>query len=124
MYDLEVFIGDPYPDPSSKESGREARVIYKEKKIWINLTRIWQLGFEEYEMFLDEFIGAIIHEFLHYFVHINKIPQTEKQVYYITRPLQILSLGHLIGTREEEIEKDKNDYEKWVDNRLKDRKVH
>ena len=117
MYDLEVFVGDPYPEPSSKESSREAWTSHREREIWMNLTRIWQLS-HPYATFLDEFIGMIIHEFLHCFMYVNKIEQEEEAVSDIAITLLIPSLGHLIGAGEEETEEDRRDFQKWVYDRF------
>jgi len=119
MYDLEVFVGEPEPPPNSKESQRVAWIVYKEERIWINLTRMWERGCRDYGMFLDELIGAIIHEFLHYFMQVNKMHQTEEAIRQITPLLHILSLGHLIGAGEEETEEDKAYYQEWINNHFK-----
>lgn len=105
MYDLEVFVGDPYPpSPWDKESW-EAMEYYEEMKSRINLTRIWQLAGEEYKHFLLELVGVIIHEYLHLFFHSNRMfeENTEEKVGILARHLKMLSAGHLIGVESEVI---------------------
>ena len=99
MYDLEFYVGDPYPPLLSDEDQSEAMEYYHEEKIRINLTRIWQLADEEYRHFLLELIGVIIHEFLHYFFYTSEMFQenTEEKVGKLARYLKMLSVGSLIG---------------------------
>ena len=98
MYEFEVHIGDPYPPLGSEEADREALENYNERKADINLTRIWQLGSEKYEGFLDHLIGVIIHEFLHLFFNDNEMHRENKEdkVLKLSRHLQILSTEHLL----------------------------
>ena len=122
MYDLEIYVGESYPPLNSKESHREALITYEEEKIRINLTRIWHqsdVG-ERYGDFLDEFIGAIIHEFLHYFFYINGMLEenTEEIAHYLSRNLMILSRGHLIGAGGEETEEDKAYFQEWINHQF------
>lgn len=123
MYELEIYVGDPYP-PNFKESHREGWISYKEEEIRLNLTRIWQLSLKNYEDFLDEFIGIAIHEFLHYFMHINKMHQTEEIVEQLSHYLHILSIGHLIGAGTEETEQNKVNFHKWINHHFKDRALN
>ena len=91
MYEVEVYVGDPYPEDLDMPS-YEAMEYYEEKKMSINLTRIWQLGGEEYPYFLYHLIGTIIHEFLHLFFYDNKMHQenTEKIVFRLGDYLKLL----------------------------------
>jgi len=110
MYDVEVYVGDPYPKDENwldPYLSAEAMEYYEEKKMSINLTRIWQLGGEEYPYFLYHLIGSIIHEFLHLFFYDNKMHQenTEKIVFRLGDYLKLLSGGDLIGVDDTYIEK-------------------
>lgn len=92
MYEVEVYVGDPYPQDLSMLNNylsAEAMEYYEEKKMRINLTRIWQLGGEEYPYFLLHLISTIIHEFLHLFFYDNKMHQenTEERVRRLTHCL-------------------------------------
>ena len=73
MYEVEVYAGDPYPPLDSDENQYEAIENYKEKRMNINLTRVWQLSGEEYPYFLFYLISTMIHEFLHLFFYDNKM---------------------------------------------------
>jgi hypothetical protein len=102
----------------SLENGAEAQIFYDRKLIRINLTGVWQLAFEEYGSFLDELIGVMIHEYLHYFFHINRIPQNEELIHRLACNLQVLSLGHMIGATSGKDE-DIKQYEKFLHNHFK-----
>ena len=106
MYEVEVYVGDPYPEDLTMPA-YEAMEYYEEKKMSINLTRIWQLGGEEYPYFLFYLISTIIHEFLHLFFNDNKMHQenTEKIVFRLTRNLRLLSFGGLIGLDDTDVER-------------------
>jgi len=105
MYEVEVYVGDPYPQDLTMRSA-EAMEHYEEKKMSVNLTRIWQLGGEEYPHFLFHLIGTIIHEFLHLFFYDNKMFQenTEAIVHRLAHYLRLLSVGGLIGVDDTDVE--------------------
>lgn len=109
MYDLELCVTTKVPleeflallrtktSPQTLEEGREAETCYDTKLIRISLTNLWDLAREDYASFVDELIGILLHECLHYFFHTNKIPQSEQLVEKLSNKLFRLSLGHLIG---------------------------
>ena len=111
MYEVEVCVGEPYPENLNsmfdKYLSAEAIEFYEEKKMVINLTRIWQLGDEGYPRFLFYLIGTIIHEFLHLFFYDNIMYQenTEKNVSRIAENLRVLSVGGLIGLDDAYVER-------------------
>jgi hypothetical protein len=120
MYDIDVCILDRVPTAKlleskthSLETGAEAEISYDRKSIRINLTGVWDLAFREYDTFLDELIGSMIHEYLHYFFHINGIPQNEKMVHRLANYLLVLSLERLIGATSGKAE-DIKQYEEYV----------
>ena len=109
MYDLEVcvtakvaleeFLARRRARSSAQtlEEGREAEISYGRKLIRVSLTNLWDLAFEGYASFVDELIGILLHEYLHYFFHTNQIPQNEQLIGKLSNKLFLLSLGHLIG---------------------------
>jgi len=111
MYEIEVYVGEPYPEDLNSTFDRylsaEAMEQYEERKMSINLTRIWQLGDEEYPHFLFHLISTIIHEFLHLFFYDNKMHQenTEENVSQLTKNLRVLSFGEIIGLDEACVER-------------------
>jgi len=118
MCDTEVCVPDKVPiakllasNPRSLEEGRDAEVLYSRKLIRINLTSVWDLAFREYPTFLDELVGTILHEYLHYFFHVNEIPQNEDLICQLSTKLLVLSLGRLIGGTN--TEEDTKSYEEW-----------
>jgi hypothetical protein len=120
LLDIEVCILDRVPTAKllrrkvkSLKNGAEGRILYGRKLIRINLTGVWQLAFEECDSFLDELIGVMIHEYLHYFFHTNSIPQNEKLIHRLACNLQVLSLGHLIGATSGKDE-DTKQYEEFL----------
>jgi len=87
MYDIEVCIQNKVSiakllerKPRSLEEGREAETLYDRKLIRINLTGVWDLALGDYATFLDELVGLILHEYLHYFFHVNGIHQNENLI--------------------------------------------
>jgi len=125
MFDIEVCILNKVStvkllesNQHSLDTGAEADISYDRRLIRINLTGVWQLAFEDYDDFLDELVGTIIHEYLHYFFHINRISQNEELIHRLACNLQVLSLGHMIGAtngKHENIEQ----YEEFVHSRFK-----
>jgi len=95
MYEVEVYVGDPYPEDLTMPA-YEAMEHYEEKKMSINLTRLWQLSLElggekyQHRYFLAYLISTIMHEFLHLFFYDNNMHQenTEQNVYRLTRNLR------------------------------------
>jgi len=125
MFDIEVCILNKVSIPKlldseqhSLETGAEADISYDRRLIRINLTGVWQLAFEHYDDFLDELVGTIIHEYLHYFFHINRIPQNEELIHLLACNLQVLSLGHIIGAANGKDE-DIKQYEEFVHSHFK-----
>jgi hypothetical protein len=117
MFDIEVCVLNKVPtaelEHKSLEEKAEALILYDRKLIRINLTGVWDLAFGKYVGFLDELIGIIIHEYLHYFFHVNGIPQTEEMISELSTNLLVLSLGRLIGGNSRKDE-DIKDYERWL----------
>ena len=99
------------------EEGREAETLYNRKLIRISLTGVWDLALGDYDTFLDELVGVVLHEYLHYFFHVNGIPQNEKLIRCLSLDLLVLSLGHLIGATDSKDE-DVKGYEEWVNARF------
>jgi len=102
MYEIEVYV----PNKASitdllthkeKFEVREGETSYHDKVIRLNLTGIWDMAVRDHDTFLDFLIGTILHEYLHYFFHVNGIPQNEKIIGRLSDDLFILSLGRLIG---------------------------
>jgi hypothetical protein len=125
MFDIEVCILNKVSivklldsEQHSLETGAEADISYDKRLIRINLTGVWQLAFEDYDDFLDELVGTIIHEYLHYFFHIYRIPQNEELIHRLARNLQVLSLGHVIGATSGKDE-DIKQYEEFVHSHFK-----
>lgn len=120
MWDIEVFVPDKVSitqlvkrgKPRTLEEGREGEIVYEKKLIRISLTGVWDLAIEDYDTFLDELIGAILHEYLHYYFYVNGIPQNEELIGRLSLDLQVLSLGHLIGATDST--EDVKAYERWV----------
>jgi len=124
MYNIEVCVLDKVETtellkskPQTLEEGREAETLYNGKLIRINLTGLWDLALRDYYTFIDELVGIILHEYLHYFFHVNEIPQNEELIEHLSSDLQVLSLGHLIGANNEKDE-DVRAYEKWLNARF------
>jgi len=124
MYDIEVCVLDRVSTtellkmkPQTLEEGREAETSYNKKLIRINLTGLWDLAFGDYYTFIDELIGIILHEYLHYFFYVNEIPQNEELIERLSTDLQVLSLGHLIGATNRKGE-DVKAYEEWLNARF------
>jgi len=124
MYNIEVCVLDKVETtelrkskPQTLEEGREAETLYKGKLIRINLTGLWDLALGNYYTLIDELVGIILHEYLHYFFHVNAIPQNEELIEHLSSDLQVLSLGHLIGATNEEDE-DVKAYEEWLNARF------
>ena len=115
MYDIEVCVPDrpSTVDLLSVKGGfktHEAEIFYEERIIRLNVTWLW---LDDYDTFVDELVGTIIHEYLHYFFHVNEMSQNEKIIEPLSYSLYLLSLGHLIGARgnrKEDIEQ----YEKCI----------
>jgi len=123
MYDIEVHILDKVAAERLKSKsqtleGREAEISYNKKVIRINVIGLWDLAYGDYDTFTDELVGTIIHEYLHYFFHVNEIPQNEKMMHNLANDLLLLSLGHLIGAANEKDEKSIEAYEKWLNARF------
>lgn len=103
MYDIEVYvpnkvsIAELLKRKPRKFEDQEAEISYNEKTIRINLTGLWGLAVGDYDNFLDELIGIILHEYLHYFFHITGTPQNEKMIERLSNDSLILTLGRLIG---------------------------
>lgn len=103
MYDIKVYVPNKVSitellnHKSQKFEAREAETSYKDKIIRLNLTGLWDLAGGYYDNFLDELIGIILHEYLHYFFHVNGIPQNEKMIERLSIDLFILTLGRLVG---------------------------
>ena len=124
MYDIEVCIPNKVSTAEilkskirTLEEGREAEILYDRGLIRINLTALWDLAFGDYATFLDELVGIILHEYLHYFFHINGIPQNEKLIDHLSNELLVLSLGRFIGatnTKDENVKL----YEEWLNARF------
>lgn len=102
MYDIEAHV----PNKASitellshkeKFEAREGETSYNDKIIRLNLTGIWDLAVGDYDNFVDFLVGTILHEYLHYFFHVNGIPQNEKIIGRLSDDLHILALGRLIG---------------------------
>ena len=128
MYDFEVCVPNKVSmiellkgKPRTLEEGREGETVYDKKLIRISLTGIWDLAFGDYYIFLDQFVGIILHEYLHYFFHVNGIPQNEEFIERLSLDLLLLSLGHLIGATDSEDE-DVKAYEEWVNARFQGQK--
>jgi hypothetical protein len=126
MYDVEVCVLDKVEAtelvktrlrPQTLEEGREAEILYDKKIIRIDLTKVWALAYGDYDTFVDELVGTILHEYLHYFFHVNKIFQNEELTHHLSNALLVLSLGHLIGAANEKDE-DVKAYEKWLNARF------
>lgn len=112
VYDIQVYV----PNKASivdllshkkKFEAREGETSYNDKVIRLNLTGIWDLAGGDYDNFVDFLVGTILHEYLHCFFHINRIPQNEKIIGRLADDLFILSLGRIIGAtdnKEEDIE--------------------
>lgn len=102
MYDVEVYVPNKASftdllNHSEKFEVREGETCYNDKIIRLNLTGIWDLAVGDYDNFVDFLVGTILHEYLHYFFHVNRISQNEKIIGRLSDDLFILSLGHLIG---------------------------
>ena len=126
MFEFEVYVPDRVPlskllktKPRTLEEGREAETVYDKKLIRMNLTGIWLLAFEDYGSFLDELTGIILHEYLHYFFHVNQILQNEELIESLSRTMFILSLRHLIGATDNDHESAKK-YEEAVEKLFKE----
>ena len=119
MYDIEVYVPNKASiiellnRKSQKFEAREGETSYNDKIIRLNLTGIWNLAGGDYDTFLDQLIGIIFHEYLHYFFHVNGIPQNEKMIERLSIDLQILSLRRLIGATDNKDE-DVKQYEKLI----------
>jgi hypothetical protein len=122
MYDIEVNIRNKASIRDllyhkEKLEVHEGETSYKEKVIHLNLTGIWDLALGDYDAFLDELVGMILHEYLHYFFHVNGLPQNEEMIDRLSIDLQILSLGRLIGATEN-TEENVRQYKKCIDFRF------
>jgi len=120
MWNFEVFVPNKVSivklakrNPRTLEEGREAEIVYNKKLIRISLTGVWDLALGDYDTFLDELVGTIIHEYLHYFFHINGIPQNEELIRCLSLDLLVLSLGRLIGITNSKDE-DVRAYQEWL----------
>jgi len=125
MYDIEVHVRNKASisdllNHREKLEVHEGETSYNEKVIHLNLTGIWDLAVGDYDTFLDELVGMILHEYLHYFFHVNGLPQTEEMIDRLSIDLQILSLGRLIGATEN-TEEDVRQYKKWVSIRFSEK---
>jgi len=122
MYDIEVHIRNKASTRDllyhkEKLGVHEGETSYKEKVIHLNLTGTWDLALGDYDAFLDELVGMILHEYLHYFFHVNGLPQNEEMIYRLSIDLQILSLGRLIGATEN-TEENVRQYKKCIEIRF------
>jgi len=109
MYDLEVCVTVKVPpekflallrarsNAQTLEEGREAEISYDRKLIRVSLTNLWDMASGDYAAFVDELVGILLHEYLHYFFYTNQIPQNEQLIERLSTKLLLLSLGHLIG---------------------------
>lgn len=124
MFDIEVCILNKVStaklldsEQYSLETG-EAEISYDRRLIRINLTGLWDSAFGDYTTLLDELVGAVIHEYLHYFFYINDIPQNENMIRRWANYLSVLSLGRLIGASSKKDE-DIKQYEEFLHSHFK-----
>lgn len=128
MYDIEVYVPNKASitellNHKEKFEAREGETSYNDKVIRLNLTGIWDLAGGYYDDFLDHLVGTILHEYLHYFFHVNGIPQNEKMIGRLSVDLFILTLGRLVGATDNKDE-DIKQYKKLISIRFGRNLIH
>lgn len=117
MFDIEVCVSNKASitdllSHKDKFEAREGETSYTDKMIRLNLTGIWDLAGGDYDDFVDNLIGIILHEYLNYFFHVNGMPQNEEMMERLSIDLLILTLRRLIGATDKD--EDLKQYKKCI----------